>query len=185
MKRILLTAFEPFDQRESNQSSVIAHRITTAGVTLLELPVTFQSSFAVLQDHLKTHTYDVIIALGEGPNRTLALEHVALNVMHARIPDNAGVQPLNASIDPDLPLALPSRLPLSQIATVLDQHHLTYHHSYSAGTYVCNDLFFRLMASSLSIPCGFLHVPHEVEQEAATLASLQCLVTALSQGELI
>ena len=35
--------------------------------------------------------------------------------------------------------------------------------SYSAGTYVCNDTFYRVCSyvrtHSLDIPCGFIHVP--------------------------
>ena len=185
MKRILLTAFAPFDQRATNQSYEIARQVNSPAVTLLKVPVTFGGAYEHLKKHLLTNRYDVLIALGEGPNRSLALEHVALNVMHARIPDNDGYQPLNTPIDARLPLALPSRLPLAEIAAVLDQKQLSYQHSYSAGTFVCNDLFFRLMASQPKMQCGFFHVPYEPEYQATTLASLQGIINAYMQGKIV
>lgn len=180
MKKILVTCFAPFDHRGTNQSSLIAHRLHSSQLTILELPVVFQGAYDVLKEHLNSHSYDVILALGEGPNRTIALEHIAVNVMHARIPDNQGFQPCDTTIDPTLPLSLPSTLPLNALAARLDQNHHLYHHSYSAGTYVCNDLFYRLMAAPLSIPRGFIHVSYEKEFEVENLKAIQCVVDYLS-----
>ena len=180
MKRILLTAFAPFDQRATNQSYEIAKRIQSPAITLLQLPVTFHGAFEMLNAHLNTHSYDYIIALGEGPNRSLALEHVALNVMHARIPDTDGQQPVNEPIAPASSLALTSELPLPELSQLLDAKGLSYQHSYSAGTYVCNDLFYRMMHATWNTPRGFIHVPFEQDYEQPTLEALQAVIDYLA-----
>lgn len=181
MKRLLITAFAPFDQRGTNQSLVIANQIQSPSVTVLELPVIFGGAFEVLMNHLLENTYDVLVCLGEGPSDTIALEHIALNVMHARIPDNDGHQPLNEIIDKESATALTTHLPLTQFATMLDQKKLKYHHSYSAGTYVCNDLFYRVMNANLSITAGFIHVSYQKENEQSNLESIQAIVDYLGE----
>lgn len=172
---ILVTAFEAFNQKGDNQSEKIAKLITLEHVQRLILPVAFKKAFQTLENHLKTHHYDMIIMLGEGPNKVLHLEHVALNMMHARIPDNSGYQPLNIPID-DGPLSLESTLPLDHFSKILQQEHTPYNDSYHAGTYVCNDLFYRVMRLNLTIPCGFIHVPNDVTCLDKSLKALQTIL---------
>jgi pyroglutamyl-peptidase len=176
--KILVTAFEPFDQKSSNQSSMIARSLLLDHVEILILPVAFKLAFQTLENHLKTCHYDMIIMLGEGPNKVLHLEHVALNIMHARIPDNLGYQPLNTPID-DGPLSLKSTLPLKQFSEILNKHNYLYNDSYHAGTYVCNDLFYRVMRLNLTIPCGFIHVPNDVTYHSVSRKSLMALLAQL------
>lgn len=172
---ILVTAFEAFDQKSDNQSEKIAKLITLEHVQILILPVAFKKAFQTLENHLKTHHYDMIIMLGEGPNNVIHFEHVALNMMHARIPDNLGYQPLNTAID-DGPLSLQSTLPLSHFSKILQQEHIPYNDSYHAGTYVCNDLFYRVMRLNLTIPCGFIHVPNEVTCLDKSLKTIETIL---------
>jgi len=147
-------------------------------VQILILPVAFKKAFQTLENHLKSHHYDMIIMLGEGPNNVIHFEHVALNMMHAKIPDNLGYQPLNTAID-DGPLSLQSTLPLSHFSKILQQEHIPYNDSYHAGTYVCNDLFYRVMRLNLTIPCGFIHVPNDVVYASLSKKSLLTLLTQM------
>ena len=174
---ILVTAFEPFDQKGDNQSEKIARSLSLDHVDILILPVAFKIAFQILENHLKTCSYDMIIMLGEGPNKVLHLEHVALNIMHARIPDNVGFQPLNTPID-NGPLSLKSTLPLKQFSDIFNKHNFPFRDSYHAGTYVCNDLFYRVMRLNLTIPCGFIHIPNDVTYHSISKKSL---VTLLAQ----
>ena len=175
---ILVTAFEPFDQKGDNQSEKIARSLSLDHVDILILPVAFRLAFQTLENHLKTCSYEMIIMLGEGPNNVLHLEHVALNVMHARIPDNLGFQPLNTAID-DGPLSLHSTLPLEQFKEILSNNNYPFYDSYHAGTYVCNDLFYRVMRMQLTIPCGFIHVPNDAKHTSITKKSLMTLLAQM------
>lgn len=175
---ILVTAFEPFDQKDDNQSEKIARSLSLDHVDILILPVAFRLAFQTLENHLKTCSYEMIIMLGEGPNNVLHLEHVALNVMHARIPDNLGLQPLNTAID-DGPLSLHSTLPLDQFKEILTNNNYLFYVSYHAGTYVCNDLFYRVMRMHLTIPCGFIHVPNDAKHTSKTKKSLMTLLAQM------
>lgn len=179
MKKILITSFMPFDNRGTNQSQVIANQLRYKEVTHLVLPVTFESSFQILVNHLKDHSYDFILCLGEGPNKVIHLEHIALNIVHARIADNDGRQPQLSAIVEDGPLALESSLPLTQIANQLGKEKALFAHSFHAGTYVCNDLFYRLMELKTKTPRGFIHVPHEMDHEKEALRSMQIILSYL------
>lgn len=172
---ILVTAFEPFDQKGDNQSEKIARSLSLDHVDILILPVAFKIAFQTLENHLKTCAYDMIIMLGEGPNKVIHLEHFALNIMHARIPDNVGFQPLNTPID-NGPLSLKSTLPLKQFSDIFNKHNFPFHDSYHAGTYVCNDLFYRVMRLNLTIPCGFIHVPNDINYEDVSLKALKAIL---------
>lgn len=175
---ILVTAFEAFDQKSDNQSEKIARSLSLDHIEIMILPVAFKKAFQILENHLKTCAYDMIIMLGEGPNKVLHLEHVALNIMHARIPDNAGYQPLNTPID-DGPLSLKSTLPLKRFSDIFNKHNFPFQDSYHAGTYVCNDLFYRVMRLNLTIPCGFIHVPNDVTYHSISKKSFMTLLAQL------
>ena len=176
--KILLTAFEPFDGRKENQSSKLANQIHLEHVDVLVLPVLYQFAFTKLRDYLSHKHYDMIMMLGEGPNKVMHLEHVALNMMDARIPDANGFQPINQPID-DGPLAIKTTLPLDRFLEILDSSHIAHTHSYHAGTYVCNDLFYRMMRLDLQIPCGFIHVPSDSKFEIESLIGLKCILSQL------
>ena len=176
--KILVTAFEPFDGREENQSSKLVQTLHLEHVDTLVLPVLYKVAFTKLRDYLSHKQYDMIMMLGEGPNKVMHLEHVALNMMHARIPDANGFQPVNQPID-DGPVAIKTTLPLDRFQEILDHHHITYTHSFHAGTYVCNDLFYRIMRIDLPIPCGFIHVPSDSKFEIDSLQGLKCILSQL------
>jgi pyroglutamyl-peptidase len=75
----------------------------------------------------------------------LSIERVAINLDDARIPDNAGHQPLDVPVIPGAPPAYFSTLPVKRIVQRLQAHGHPATVSYTAGTFVCNHLFFALM----------------------------------------
>jgi pyroglutamyl-peptidase len=176
--KVLVTAFEPFGGAKDNQSKRLLEAINFEHVSKLLLPVTFKQSFDVLKAHLSIHHYDMIIALGEAPYSSIAFEHVAINVMHARIPDNVSFQPLNLAIS-NGEMTFPTLLPIDTFKALLAKHQLKYLDSYHAGTYVCNDLFYRLMSHDMTIPRGFIHVPNDPKYFKETLTALQIILKYL------
>ena len=177
MKTILVTAFKPFDGRQNNMSLKVMNALKH--VDTLALDVLFEKGYQSLQKHLETHQYDYIISLGEAPYKEVHLEHVALNIMHARIPDNLHYQPMNVTIEKDGPLALKSTLPLIAIAEHLHLLGMSIQHSYHAGSYVCNDLFYRLMSEKLQTPRGFIHIPNHEQYVDTSLKTIQAIIDYL------
>ena len=106
--------------------------------------------------------------------KALTPEIAALNLRHARIPDNLGQSPLDEPVVPGGPNALFSSLPARQMAAAMAEAGLAAEVSYSAGGYVCNDLFYGLLHrfQGGEKRCGFIHVPAEGFSPAALSAGL-------------
>jgi pyroglutamyl-peptidase len=174
MKRILLTSFEPFGNQLTNQSFEVANSIPH--VNHIVLPVVFNKAHKKLLDHLKKHTYDLVIGLGEAPIARIHLEHYAMNMNHARISDNEGKQPKFEKIDPRGPEILNTSLPFEKLGSYLEKNNIPFSDSFHAGTYVCNDYFYRTIQAKINIPYGFIHVPSDPERMNDSKDAMQKVV---------
>jgi pyroglutamyl-peptidase len=137
-------------------------------VHALCLPCVFGASLQVLQAALLAHRPAVVLALGLAAGRgDLSIERVAINVDDARIPDNAGAQPVDEPVIAGAPAAYFSSLPIKAIVAALREAGLPASVSQSAGTFVCNHVFFGLMHTlrrRRGVRAGFMHVPLLPEQ---------------------
>jgi len=165
---LLLTGFEPFGDNAANPSEHIA--LTLDGEVIdgcvvkgMVLPVVFGEAARILLDAVQVNRPKAVICLGLAENRsTISVERLAVNLADARIPDNAGNQPEEEVIVTDGPAACWSTLPVKSLASALAAKHLPVEISMSAGTYVCNELFYRLLqaqADRPDMPAGFIHLP--------------------------
>jgi pyroglutamyl-peptidase len=86
----------------------------------------------------------------------------------ASILDNAGKQPIDAAIVADGPVAYFATLPIKAIVRAMRERGLVAGVSQTAGTFVCNHVFFGLMHHTAGMPlrAGFIHVPYLPEQVA-------------------
>lgn len=175
---ILLTGFEPFGGETTNPSWTAARqaaeRLTSAGhpAVAVEVPCVFDSSREVLRDALEQHRPEIVLCVGQaGGRERVSLERVAINVDDARIPDNAGAQPVDRAIIPDGPAAYFSTLPIKACREAVVAAGVPVEVSQTAGTYVCNHLFYGLMSmlahTGSSARAGFVHVPYSTEQGTA------------------
>lgn len=158
---ILVTGFKPFGGSTYNMTERILTSINIPDVDVVILDVLYEQSFLQLKKALTLKHYDMIVSFGEAPIKQIQLEYLALNIMHARIPDAKNFQPLHIQIESKGPQTLPSLLPLKQLELYLTEQKIPYQVSYHAGTYVCNDIFYRLLHDALMIPRGFIHIPNE------------------------
>ena len=165
---ILLTGFEPFGGDSVNPSWDVAcaldgELIDGARVQVLRLPCVFGLATTALQAALRRHRPQAVLALGLAANRLeLSLERVAINVDDARMADNAGGQPIDEAVVGGGPAAYFSSLPIKAIVAALHDAGLPATVSQTAGTFVCNHLFYGLMHSLRRRPGvrgGFMHVP--------------------------
>ena len=161
MGRIVVTGFEPFGGAASNASWEAVRLLK--GVRTVLLPVSFTRAAEQVRA-LVREDIDGLICVGEAGGRSaLSLERVAVNLMDARIPDNDGFQPVDQPVTPGGPAAYFSTLPLRRAQAAIREAGLPAELSCTAGTYVCNCVFYALMAAAAErarpIPAGFIHVP--------------------------
>jgi pyroglutamyl-peptidase len=166
-RRILLTAFEPFGGDDLNPSREIAlaldgQLIEGARVCAVELPCVFGGALQALDRALEETQPVLAVSLGLAAGRAgLSVERVAINVDDARIADNAGAQPVDAPVVPGGPAAYFSTLPVKAIVQTLREQGLEAAVSQTAGTFVCNHVFYGLQhrLAGCGVRSGFVHVP--------------------------
>lgn len=177
---MLLTGFEPFGDDDVNPSREAVRTIAErwAGPEALVtavLPVTFAGSATRLRELLSEDRPDIVIATGlAGGRDAIGVERIAVNLLDARIPDNDGAQPVDMPSIPGAPAARFATLPVKEIARRIADAGIPAELSHSAGTFVCNHVFFTaLEAAASGTRAGFVHVPwsaeHAPSHEAAVL----------------
>lgn len=173
---ILVTGFEPFDGETVNPALEAARRLhgmSLGGhqVTALELPCVFGASIARLQQAMAELQPDIVVCIGQaGGVPCMEVERVAINVDDARIPDNAGRQPIDEPVIAGGPAAYFSGLPIKSIVAALTAAGIPAAVSQTAGTYVCNHIFYGLSHLVATrhphVRGGFIHIPYLPEQAA-------------------
>ncbi|MCZ2403740.1 pyroglutamyl-peptidase I [Paenarthrobacter sp. Z7-10] len=178
---ILLTGFEPFDGESVNPSWLAvqqaAELLRAAGhaVRAVELPCVFGLAAAAIRRAVDEANPELVLAVGQAGDRSrLSLERVAINVDDARIPDNSGAQPIDEPVRSDGPAAYFSTLPIKSCLEQLTAAGVRAEVSQTAGTFVCNHVFYALMdhLATRAQPAGmaevvrggFIHLPYATEQ---------------------
>jgi pyroglutamyl-peptidase len=169
---VLLTGFDAFGGDDTNPSwlavqalhgeAIGGHRVVAA-----QLPTTFVGSAPALLKLLHKHMPTLVVCVGLAGGRTgLSLERVAVNVNDARIADNAGAQPVDVPVVKGGPAAYFSSLPIKSMLLSLKAAGIAAEVSQTAGTFVCNHVFYALMhalkkrRSLQATRGGFIHIPY-------------------------
>jgi len=161
---VLISSFEPFGGEEINPSQEVTRALSSRYHTV-ELPVSHQQASERLIAKIDELSPTAVIMLGEaGGSEHITPERVAINADDFRIPDHAGYQPKGDFIITDGPAAYFSTLPIYEITDELTAAEIPAKISNSAGTYVCNHLFYKirhyLEAYQPCISAGFIHLPY-------------------------
>lgn len=166
---ILLTGFDPFDGAASNPSwsavaEVAANWTGEADLHTACLPTVFADSQHRIRELIATLKPDIVIAIGLAKGRAAVTpEFVAINLADARIPDNRGHQPRDLPVVADAPDAYFTTLPVKAMVRAMRGAAIPAALSYSAGTFVCNHVFYTLMhelqTQYPSSKGGFIHIP--------------------------
>lgn len=168
---VLVTGFDPFGGQPVNPSwqavqaldgaMVHGHRLVGA-----QLPTVFGLAMQVLRDLLRQHRPTLVICTGQAGGRgAISFERIAINVDDARIPDNAGAQPVDVPVVPEGPAAYFTTLPIKAMLQSLLARGINAEVSQTAGTFVCNHVFYGLMHELATDPAcrdvrgGLVHVP--------------------------
>lgn len=183
-KKVLLTGFDAFGGASVNPSwlavqalegrKVLGHTVVAA-----QLPTVFDASLRELDALLRLHQPALVLCVGQaGGRKLISLERVAINVNDAPLADNAGAQPVDTPVvrDLDAPVAYFTSLPIKAMLSALHEAGVGAEVSQTAGTFVCNHVFYGLMRTLATAPelrhtrGGFVHVPWLPEQGTPNMA---------------
>jgi pyroglutamyl-peptidase len=167
-------------------------------VRAIQLPCVFAQAASALTRALDDVRPDIVLALGQAEGRSdISVERVAINVMDARIADNAGSQPIDLPVAPGGPAAYFSTLPIKHLVARLREAGFPASVSQTAGTFVCNQVFYVLQhaLAGQAVRSGFVHLPLLPEQAAhwpgppmpsmplgTQVAALTCALRSLCDG---
>jgi pyroglutamyl-peptidase len=189
--KALVTGFEPFGGDKVNPSWLAASRlkkkIGSLVVHTVELPTSFGRSVDALRDRIDKLRPDIVLCVGLAGGRSeLCLERVAINVQDARIRDNDGKQPIDKPVVPGGPAAHFATLPIKACVAEMRKAGLPASVSNTAGTFVCNHIFYALMDMAAQGPSplrgGFLHVPYAPEQAAGLAGAPSMAIDDIARG---
>ena len=175
---LLLSGFEPFDGATLNPSAEVVAAIRSdppPGIDLKTVVLPVETDVAA--DRLLTLRSEcdarAVIMLGEARGQpTIRLEHVAINLRDFAIEDNAGSRLVDQPVVTDGPDAHFATLPLRNLLETLRAVGVPVERSLSAGSYLCNELSYRVLhesdriarAGGPRITAGFVHLPSLPDQ---------------------
>jgi len=171
--KALVTGFEPFGGETVNASLEAVRRLPARigmlEVATAELPTSFSRATAALEAAITRTRPDIVLCVGQAGDRAaLCVERVAVNVQDAELADNDGAIPVDAPVVAGGPAAYLATLPVRAAIAALHAEKLPAQLSMSAGTFVCNHVFYGLMhlAAAREHPfrAGLLHVPRLPQQ---------------------
>lgn len=189
---VLVTGFDPFGGSHVNPSWHAVHAMhgrTISGrqVVGAELPTVFGASLRRLAELMEEHRPELVVCTGQAAGRSaVSLERVAINVDDARIRDNAGAKPIDTPVVAGGPDAYFTSLPIKAMLQALLDAGINAEVSQTAGTFVCNHVFYGLMHLLAQPPWqgtrgGLVHVPWLPEQGQPSMR-LDEIVAGLELG---
>jgi len=178
--KILLTAFEPYEQWADNSSwltmvELLKQRPTDCQLVTRRYPVDLPSVREQLYRDL-VQGFDAVLHTGQAPGCTaIRLETLAINFA-GRV-DNSGEE-LNSILE-DSPLAYRSQMPVGNWSNILREKAIPATVSYHAGTFLCNATMFLSLHYGQQLPhkdrVAFIHLPLTTCQAAGGLISMPSL----------
>ncbi|SDD02217.1 pyroglutamyl-peptidase [Cupriavidus sp. YR651] len=170
MNTVLVTGIEPFDGELLNPSweaarAVHGQMVSGVRVVARQLPCVISEVRQALIEAITEADPILVLCLGQAGGRCdVSVERVAINVVDARIPDNAGKQPVDEPVIEGGPAAYFSTLPIKALVKRLREAGIPASVSQTAGTYNCNAIFYSLLhfiaTERPSLRGGFIHVPY-------------------------
>ncbi len=162
--KILITAFEPFNNNQQNYSKEVLKQINNHNNLIKEvLPVTYYGSFEAIKGLILKNQLTTIILMGEARTyKSVGFEVIGINKLDNRA-DNSGFIPTSTKIIDNNIDGLFSTLDYDLFEESFKEVNVKYFKSLSAGLYVCNSLLYQTLLyikeNNLNIKCGFIHIP--------------------------
>ena len=191
---VLLTGFDPFEREAINPSWEAVRvldgwKVGRATVHARQMPCVFGEAIDALASAMDELQPQLVLCVGQAGGRAeVTPERIAINIDDARVADNKGREPVDSPVVPGAPAAYFSTLPIKAMVRELRAAGVPASVSNSAGTFVCNHIFYGLMHRIAMHPMpglrgGFIHIPYLPEQAArfpgAPSMSLETMIAAL------
>ena len=185
-RRLLITGFDPFGGATVNPAweavKLLPDCVGDYVLCKLEIPTVFGVGAQRVLEAAESFQPDVILCVGPAGGRAAVTpERIGVNIRDAKIPDNAGNQPVGQFVDPQGPAAYFATVPVMAMAEAILAAGLPGAVSNSAGAFVCNDVLYTLLRrfTGTDTKVGFIHVPWLPEQGTPSLP-LEQTVAALA-----
>ena len=172
MKKLIITAFEPFDKHQENPTTnvlkALPNIIKNIEIKKHILPVAYLKSYQLIEKEINQKDVIGVIMLGLAAGRThITFEQIAINLNHASIADNLQSLKAHERIIEEGLDGYFSTLPLKDLIKDLQDKNFPVKLSLSAGGYVCNDLYYRVLyhtkTHQTNLLTGFIHIPYHLE----------------------
>lgn len=173
--KILVTGFDPFGGESVNPAyeavKLLPKNIKGAEIITIEIPTVFGRGAEAVESAIIEHNPDAVLCIGQAGGRScISIERIGVNLREASIPDNDGNRPADEKIRTDGANAYFATIPVKAMVNNVRKNGIPSHLSYTAGTYVCNDVMYTLLylldKKYTNIKGGFIHVPYATEQVA-------------------
>lgn len=169
--KILLTGFEPFGKEKINPAWEAVKRVRDLigdiEIVKVQVPTEFTRGAQVVLEKANIVHPDVVLCVGQAGGRAgITVEKVGINLIDARMADNAGRAPIDEEIVEGGPAAYFATVPVKAMVEGMRSIGIPASVSYTAGTYVCNELLYRMLNEmrDTEVRTGFIHVPYLMEQ---------------------
>ena len=189
--KVLLTGFEPFHDHDTNESSDVVQEIVKTGIEGIQI------TYCILSVDLKgsqkpyemmeSQRFDAVLHLGLSSKSTkINLERYARNKISMEYPDNSGRKLVNEKIERNSPEILETTVSVHNFDEEFDSDE-DVEWSQDAGSYVCNETYFRTLTRNLKIPVLFMHLPKSeyVSLERQTEVASRALKLMLNRPKIV
>ena len=167
--KILVTGFDPFGGEKINPAIEAVKRLPNeiAGnkIIKLEVPTIFYQSADVVKKAIEKENPEMVINVGQAGGRgAITPERIAINFQSGSTPDNSGKGSKEGKIQVDGLDGYFTQLPIKKMVTDIRHAGIPAQISNSAGTYVCNHLFYEIQYlihhDYPDLKGGFIHIPY-------------------------
>ena len=158
-----MTGFEPFHDQQVNESSQVVKEILKSGIEGVQishriLTVDLAGS-TVPSKILGFEKFDAVVLLGlSRKSNIIQLERYARNKISMKFPDNSGRKLDNEIIQHNSPNTIETTVSIHTFDEEFDSDD-DVEWSIDAGSFVCNETYFRTLASNSGTPILFIHLP--------------------------
>jgi pyroglutamyl-peptidase len=191
-RTVLVTGFEPFGGETENPSweavrLLQGESIDGHALAIRKMPCVFGEAIERLEQEIEAADPSIVICVGQAGGRAeISLERIAINLEDARIPDNVGAQPLDRPVIEDGPAAYFATLPVKAILRELLAAGIPASLSQTAGTFVCNHIFYGACHLARKrrrkLRAGFIHVPFSPAQAVRHPSSPSIAVPIIAEA---
>ena len=175
-RKLLITGFDPFGGATVNPAweavKLLPDIVGNFALCKLEIPTVFGIAAQAVLEKAAELQPDVILCIGQASGRAAVTpERIGVNIRDAKIPDNAGAQPIGEFVVPEGPAAYFATVPVEGMAQAIRDAGIPGAVSNSAGAFVCNDVLYTLLHhyAGTDVKVGFIHVPWLPEQGTPSL----------------